>query len=214
MKYRWVWVLVAVILVGSAAGYYFLGPNSRGQAAPESLKQGEARTSEEKLRLQIEMAVSGLGAELKQALPTYDGWLVGAEFIGHQVDLETTLENARKVFGELSRIDTSLAEMVAVFRTDELRDVYGNPLKDVVIARIGLDGTTSEKVNWQGFESLNFARIAGDFWLHDELQKQWGELERKLNQETEGGHGGSKEGGQGDQGGGGNENQPSETGVG
>lgn len=198
MKYGWVIGLVAVVVVG-ATGYYFFGQGDKSKAAPESVKKIEQRTPEEELRLEINIAVSGVGAELKQAVPTYGGWLVHAEFTESEVDLATTLEGALKLFGELGRIEMDLAEAVILFRTDDLRDVYGNQLKEVVIARIGLDGATFEQVNWQGFEILNFPRITADFWLHDELETQWADLEMKQRQESQGG----TSGGSGGQGGGG-----------
>lgn len=202
MKYGWAWILAAVLVIG-AGGYYFVLQGSRSKAAPDFLIHVEELTPEEKLRLEIDRSVSGLGGELKQAVPTDAGWVVGAEFTESDVNLEMALETAQNVFSELARIDITLDEAVIVFRSDGLRDVYGHQLKDVVIARIGLDGSTMERVNWQGFEFLNFPRITDDFWLHDEMQKQWAELEKKLAEEGQSSPADQESGGSGNSGQGG-----------
>lgn len=202
MKYAWAFILAAVLVIG-AGGYYLLSQQNQSKAAPDSLTEIEKLTPEEKSRLEIDRSVSGLGGELIQAEPTDQGWIVVAEFGESDVNLETTLETAQNVFSELARIGIALDEAVTIFRTDSLRDLYGHQLKDVVIARIGLNGRTFERVNWHGFEFMNFARIADEFWLHDELEKQWADLENKLRSESgnpnqrqlNGGQGGAQGGG-------------------
>lgn len=184
MKYGWAFILAAVLIVG-AGGYYLISQQNQSKAAPDSLKKIEQLTPEEEQRLEIDRSVSGLGGELKQAERAEQGWFVLAEFADAEVNLEVTLETAQNVFSEFARLGITFDEAVTEFRTNSLRDVYGHPLKDVVIARIGLNGSTLERVNWQGFEFLNFPRITDDFWLHDELQKQWKELENRLRSESD-----------------------------
>src|SRR5690606_27159551 len=99
------------------------------------------------------------------------------------------------------RTGAPVERVILVLRTDQLKDVYGNPLRDVVVARVGLSGDTFRRIHWDGFDPKNFARVADEFWPHPELQQP--RAQREQEQARAGQTGGQQGGQQGGSGGGG-----------
>ena len=195
----WVWALLGLVIGGALGSLVFQGGS--GRAAPE--QQPPARemrvpveTPEERELRGLKIAAHGAAGQLADAVHTPDGWALGIEMSKRPAKLEELERDVLRMFREIKRTGAQVANVVLVARTDQLKDVYGHPLKDVVVARIRLTGDTFARINWDGFDPKNFTRVADELWLHDELLKQ---LQQRLAQEPSPG----QSGGQGGQGAGG-----------
>ncbi|MFO7311491.1 MAG: hypothetical protein C0P61_005455 [Bacillota bacterium] len=205
----WVWALIGLVIGGALGSFVFQGGS--GRAAPE--QQPLAReirmpveTPEERELRGLKIAAHGAEGQLTDAVQTPDGWALGIEMPKRPVQVERLERDALRMFREIKRTGARVANVVLVARTDQLKDVYGHPLKDVVLARIGLTGETFARINWDGFDPKNFPRVADELWLHDELLKQMQQrLEQEASQGQAGQQGGQDQGGSGGGGAGGGE---------
>lgn len=195
---RWGWLVVTALVLGGGIFGFTAMNQGRGQRdadPPIALPAPATPVEEERTRLHI--AVSGTDNRLVQAERGPEGWLLRVEADSQDPDLAHLLESAHTLFTELDRIRVPIAQVIVVFRTDALKDVYGHQLKDVVIARIGLEKETFERINWNGFDPRNFPRVADELWLHDLLIQQLSDLQQQTdqNQPGQGGSGSGSSGG-------------------
>ncbi|HEY8418016.1 MAG TPA: hypothetical protein VIK93_08285 [Limnochordales bacterium] len=202
MNRSWLWALAGLI-VGALLGFFAfqggLGKASSAERPPAAeVRRPPAETPEERERRAVAIAVRGVDGELVEAVHPGGGWRLGVEMRRRPPQLDELERDAMRAFREIHRTGAPVERVVVVLRTDHLKDVYGNPLKDVVVARVALSGDTFRRINWDGFDPKNFPRVADEFWLHDELQQQ---LVQREQQQTSPGQAGGQAGGQ--QGGGG-----------
>ncbi len=195
MNRGWVWAIIGVVIGGAIGAFAFRQDPVRARRAeqpPAVTAPQAAETPEERELRHLSIAIRGAGGEIASAVLAESGWELGVELPRRTVRLEAVERDALRLFREIKRTGAPVAGIVLVTRTDELKDVYGHPLKNVAIARIRLSGATFERINWDGFEPKNFARVADELWLHDELQAQAAE---RMAQEAKG-QGGSSQGGE------------------
>lgn len=190
MARKWVWT--AVGLIACAAVIWAFWGELPGQAKQETdpIAAGDKASQRdnpvEQQREELHAAVIGVNAELVEVQPSDDGWTLGVEIAEVPPDVKVMFDKAMQLFRELDRTRIPLQQITILFRTDEFKDVWGNPLKGVAAARLGLAGDVFHQINWHGFEPKNFERLANDWWMH--------ELVAPLN---EGGQGGGQQGGGG-----------------
>ncbi|MBO8142806.1 MAG: hypothetical protein H0Z37_11660 [Firmicutes bacterium] len=215
MNRGWIWGL-AGILLGTALGFLLmqgqLGRAGAGNGQPSS-DTGPADVSSEERELEaLRLAVTGTEGRLVETQLTPDGWILDIEAEASGLELERLEETACKMFKEVARTGAQVASASLLFFTDQLKDVYGHPIKGVPVARIRLNGSVFTRINWDGFDPRNFYRVADEYWLHDRLKSQFNR--RRESDEAQGGpQGGSEvgtiqsEGGAGQGGGGGHSSQ-------
>lgn len=203
----WTWALIGLVIGGALGFFAFQGGS--GRAAPQAPRPPAAEirvpeeSPEQRERRSLSIAIHGAEGKLVDAVRTLTGWSLGVEMPQRPAQLEQVERDVLRMFREIRRTGLPVANVVLVARTDQLKDVYGHPLKDVVLARVRLTGETFARINWDGFEPKNFWRVADEMWLHDELLKQ---LQQRLQQESQGqtgGQGGQNSGGGNSAGGGG-----------
>lgn len=199
--WRWIAALAAVAVVGG----FVLWRTWSGQAAPDSAPERAVEQYQqghgplERERDELFRAVIGVNGELAAAEYGDGGWTVGVEFRDATPRLDALLKQAMQLFTELDRTRLPLRDVTVVFRTDELKDVYGHELPDFVIGRLRLAGDELRRIDWYGFEPKNLERLAAEWWIHPEVSSDQGQ-----QQSTQaGGQGGSGGGGAGGGGGGG-----------
>lgn len=174
MSRTWIWVSI-VLLVGGGIGFFLLRSGT-GQAQRETnpIEAGDKVTEgDDPLQRQLEqlrLAVIGSDAKLVDAGASTAGWMVGMEIDAQGLQLANFLDDAMGLFRELDRADVPIEQATLVFRSDKLKDVYGNQLQDVVVARLRLDGETFHRINWHGFKPPNFSRVADELWVHDQVE--------------------------------------------
>ncbi len=193
----WVWLIIALAGVGVIAYMFFEGPpgQARGDTGPREARQ-QAPEDDPVLvqRERLRLAAIGTDAELVEAVPAAGGWTVGLEVTDTAPDESRMFEQAMRVLTELARTGVPIRHATVVFRTDELKDVYGNSLKDVVIGRLRLSGAEFHRINWHGFEPSNFPRLADEWWVHPQVTTTG----QQQQTDGSGGQGGSGGGGGGE----------------
>lgn len=213
MNRAWGWAFVGLV-TGLALGFaVFQGGLGRASSGPGPQAQERSaievrrppESPEEKERRTLHIAVRGSDGELVEAERAPTGWRLGVELIRRPVRLGQVERDIMRVFQEIRRTGAPMERVTLVVRTDQLKDVYGHPLENVVLARVELSGATFRRVNWDGFDPKNFPRVADDLWLHDELLQQ---LEERRQAEAGQGQAGGQQsqqsdGGAGGEGGGG-----------
>lgn len=205
-----VWKWVAVLLVVFAVGGYVLLRDDLGQAKPESEPEKAVEkvrrdaTPVEQQRGQLQRAVIGVNGEVARVEHTDGKWSLGVEFPGVPPKLGVMLEKAMRLMTEIHRTGLEIAQVELVFRSDELKDLYGHALKNVVVAEFTLPGEQFHRIDWHGFEARNFELLADEWWVHPEV------LAAEASQQggqggggSGGGSGGGGSGGGGSAGGGG-----------
>src|SRR5690606_9007711 len=105
-----------------------------------------------------------------------------------------------RFFRELARSGVPIRESSIELKTSDLKDVWGNTLKDVPILRVGLKRETFERINWQGFDANNLERVADEYWIHDEVKKSQQKQQGQDGSQDQADQAGSGQGGQGGQG--------------
>lgn len=192
-RWGW-WVLAALVVGGGLLGLAAVNQVRARDDADLPLALPPPPSPEEAERTRIHIAVSGTENRLVEAQRDPEGWMLRVEGNAPDTDLAKLLETAHTLFTELNRTRAPMARVTAVFRTDSLKDVYGRPLKDVVIARLTLEKETFDRIHWQGFDPRNFRRVADEFWLHDLLMQQIPSLQEQEAGQEEAGSGGSGQG--------------------
>jgi len=168
---RWITALGVVAVVAGIALYQTpagqAGPSSAPERAVERIKRQDdpLRRQQDALR----RAVLGVQAELAWAESSEEGWSLGVEFARAQPKLDDLLKKSMLLFRELKHVDAPLRDVTVVFRTDQLKDVYGHRLPGVVIGRLRLAGETFRRINWYGFNPRNFELLADEWWVHPEV---------------------------------------------
>lgn len=191
MNRRWL-VVLGVGLVVAAGWLWYL--QAQGKADPK-LDPLPAPTPEERQADAIRVQVEGHDLTVEQLRATEAGWALFATGKAASTELEGLHKQVGDVFKGLDRLPGArFADIGILLRTDELKDVYGNTLKDLPVLEIGLSRATFETINWDGFDPQNFPRVADRYWVHEEIQRL--ALEKQEQQSAGGG-----EGGEGDAGG-------------
>jgi len=168
---RWIAALGVVAVVAGIALYQTpagqAGPSSAPERAVERIKRQDdpVRRQQDALR----RAVLGVQAELAWAESSEEGWSLGVEFARAQPKLDDLLKKSMLLFRELKHVDAPLRDVTVVFRTDQLKDVYGHRLPGVVIGRLRLAGETFRRIDWYGFNPRNFELLADEWWVHPEV---------------------------------------------
>lgn len=187
----WGWFVLVLLVVGGFFGFTAMNQGRGGESTEPPIALPAPPTPLEEERTRLHIAVSGTDNRLVQAERGPEGWTLGVEAKAQDVDLVRLLDSAHTLFTELARTRAPIAQVIAVFRTDALKDVYGHQLKDVVIARIRLEKETFERINWHGFDPRNFPRVADELWLHDLLMQQLASLQQQQASQNQAGQGGS-----------------------
>jgi len=204
VKWNWiVWTVAGVLVLAIVGGSMFALGRMSGSDGGEQKRPAvqTPRPSEEERELQ-KIKIAASETTLEEARRTPDGWVVHVASESKELDLKKLSEGAAKFFKELARSGVEIAATSYVVRTNDLKDVWGNRLRDVPLLRVELDKQTFARVNWDGFDPQNFPRITGDFWIHDLVAQKAREQEQQGGgQQGQGGQGGGQAGG------GGGENQ-------
>lgn len=180
-------LVVLVVAVGGGAWFAQHKGKSTGKLAPLPEK-----TPLEVEADKIRVAIEGRDREVASLQKTDAGWLVHIGAKAENPELEKIQKDAADVFEAVKGTKAPLAELALNVRTNALKDVYGNTLKDLPIAEIVLLGSTIEKVDWKGFDPKNFERIADRYWIHEEILRL--HEEKKQGKQSGGGGSGSSGG--------------------
>lgn len=204
MARKWIW-LTLVLVVGGIAGFFvFKGGSGQAKSDANPIeaveKADEAEGELQEQREALKLAIIGADGQLREARHTASGWIVGVEMKAKTLHLSNMLQDALTLLEEVDRTTVPIERVTIDFRSNELKDVYGHQLQDVAVAKIRLDGQTFKRINWHGFETDNFARLAEVFWIHEGVLQQGGQQGGGGGQ---GGQSGGEGGGGGDGGGGG-----------
>lgn len=196
-RYGWVWLCVAGLALAGAAFSMGRMAASGGEAkeAPFRLRIEEP-TEEERALQEIKVAASGY--DLAESAMSQDGWVVRVEHETEAIEPKRMFSEAKKFFANLDRSRVPVAEASFLAKSNALRDIWGNRLSEVPLLRLGFDGATFARVNWQGVSPDNLTEIASDVWMHDLLLAKL----REEASQPQGGQGGQQGGGQQSQGGG------------
>lgn len=180
-------IVAAVFAVVIGVGVLLMGAG-RDESEKSQIRIPQYSLEEEE-RFKLEQMVgSGLAGPvgsltLAHAEKTSQGWMVRLESIVNSIKLDTLLDGAKGVFGEVKRADLRIAAVELQMLTDKMKDEYGRQLEKVPIAKIAFSGETFAKVVWDDFDPRDFSEIADVFWLHDELRPQEQTMIEERNKE-------------------------------
>jgi len=193
----WIWALAILAVVVVGGGAFAMGMLlGRGESRPPQV-QLVPMTPEEKELQKIKIVASG--GELVEASRDAEGWTVRVTYHVKPLDPQRLHESTLRFFRELARSGVPIKESSFELRTSDLKDVWGNTLKDVPILKVSLKRETFERINWQGFEPKNFERVADDYWIHDEVKRSEQKPQGQDGSENQSDQAGSGQGGQGGQ---------------
>lgn len=187
MGSRWIGV-TAVVVIALVGGLWLMQRGDKGEQKVAPLPE-QTKLQQEESHIRVE--VVGRDLEVKSLQHTPDGWALFVSGNGDGTDLDELLKQSAQLFQSLSRLDADFSDIGLLLRTDDLKDVYGNTLKELPIVEIGLSRQTFEKIDWNGFEPADFERVADRYWVHDEIKRLTAE---KKAQEKSGGAGSSSGG--------------------
>ena len=183
MKRTGLWVIIgAVVLVVATMGFAVGRMASAPRQTPEITVSPPSREERERRELQI----AASDGKLVEATPVEGGWIVRFEREASELALQSLHEQAARFFRDLDRTGVPIEETSYTARSNVLKDVWGNTLKDVAVFRLELKGETFRRVNWDGFVPENFPRVADAYWVHEEVLRQ--EAGRR-QQQQQGGQG-------------------------
>lgn len=166
-RYGWVWLCVAGLVVagvGFSAGRMIA---SEGRGSSEVRVRVEEPTEEERALQAIKVAASEY--DLRESTRRDEGWVVRVAHEAEGIEPKKMLSEAKKFFANLERAQVPVAEASFLAKSNSLRDVWGNRLLEVPLLRLGFDGATFARVNWQGVSPDNLTEIASHVWMHDLL---------------------------------------------
>lgn len=127
--------------------------------------------TEDERELQM-VRIAASSSKLVEARRQAGGWVVRVVQESGSLDAQSAQQAAVRFFRELARTGVPVAAASVEVRTNDLKDVWGNPLKEVPVFRVELGGETFQRVNWRGFEPKNLERVADAYWEHDLLKQQ------------------------------------------
>ncbi len=169
MKSWMIWVIVGVAIVMATGGGVLLATQlKKPEGEVCEIPSPESNEREVALR-KIKMAVtSGLAlppsdVRLTKASQGPQGWEVEIAGKSEIAELPTVLAATKKVFAELKRTGVTITEAKLLLRTDAWRDVYGRTMKDTDMLRIVLGGDTFQRIDWAGFDPMDFPQVATEF---------------------------------------------------
>lgn len=167
MNRRWIIIIgiLAVIFIGVV--WFIQGKgksNSKLAPLPEP-------SPAEAARQQLSIGLEGMNATQVVLEQTEAGWLIQAETKAEKAEKDKVLKQAADIFSSVARTQVQISSIDLLVRTNELKDAYGNTLKELPILEITLSGATFAKVDWDGFDPMNFSRIADYYWIHPEVEK-------------------------------------------
>lgn len=192
MGSRWTVAIAVVAVVALVGTIWFLQKGDQEQkiaALPE-----QTQLEKEASRIQVEVA--GRNLEVENLQYGSNGWALFVTGKAAGTDLEEILRQSAQLFQGLDRLDLDYSDIGLVLRTDDLKDVFGNTLKDLPILELGLSGETYNKIDWNAFEPTNFERVADRYWVHDEILRLAAEKAAKEKAGGAGSGGGGSEGGE------------------
>lgn len=181
---RFGWAVGLVLLIGFAGVGFWIGTLTGERASPEGdeFRPPPLPSPEEQIRRELTTAITGHDGEPLSVERTPEGWVIAVERKTDHLSVREILEGAAEMFHQLSRVGEPIARAEILYRTDALRDVYGNQLKDVAIAHIEMTKPNLERMDWRGFRPAHFPEVAERFWLHEELLRDWNEYRRSLEE--------------------------------
>lgn len=206
MARAWVWGVVILLAAAAGGWLFFAGAPGQARDSDDAARAREQVMDKDPVQVQQErltLAVLGVDARLVEARPEAGGWTVGIEMSDVPPSESRMFQKVMSALKEVARTEVPIRHATVVLRSDDLKDVYGNTLKDVVIGRLQLGGTAFERINWHGFEPRNFRRLADEWWLHPEVSTLEQEQQEAAGSGPGGGSGGGGSGGSGGGGGGG-----------
>jgi len=198
MMRSWIWALAVLAVVVVGGGAFAVGMLlGRGESRPPQVHL-VPMTPEEKELQKIKIVASG--GELVEASRDPEGWTVRVTYDVKPLGPERLHDSTLRFFRELARSGVPIRESSIELKTSDLKDVWGNTLKDVPILRVGLKRETFERINWQGFDANNLERVADEYWIHDEVKKSQQKQQGQDGSQDQADQAGSGQGGQGGQG--------------
>ncbi len=190
MRKAWLWVALGAVVFVIAGAAFSVG---RMAAMPQQSPKVEVKppTKEERELQKLKIAASE--GKLVEATPTPQGWVVRFEQEAEELSKKSLAEQAQKFFSDLARSEVEVARTSFEAKSSSLKDVWGNTLKDVPVARVELSQETFKRINWKGFSPDNFSRVADELWVHEIIERI--EEQKKQQSQQQGGQGGSQQGG-------------------
>jgi hypothetical protein len=164
---------VMVISIGIGIGLGFWSGARFEPAAPHAVQHSQEEREERKMRELLLTSGPLPAGQLQLQLHRRDeGWLVRINATIDDGLLITALQTARGLLHALARAKAPIQEVELALRTNAVRDVYGQVLSDLELARIVFTKATWDKVDWVGFDARNFALVADVYKLHPLLENQ------------------------------------------
>lgn len=195
MARKWIWLSIVLVIAGGIGFFLFKGGpgQARSDTNPIEAAEKAGETELQQQREALKLAVIGADGQLHEARHVSDGWIIGIELKATTLHRTNMMKDALTLFEELDRTNVPIEQVTVDFRSNELKDVYGHQLHDVAVMKIRLERPTFRRINWHGFETDNFERVADEFWVHEEVLKR----EQSGQQGGQGGVGGGGAGGGG-----------------
>lgn len=186
---RWVWGLGigCVVVIGAVVAYLMISGGEKGRAAPGEVRIVERTPEEEEL---ARIRIAAADGNLREATYTGRGWIVRADRKTDGVQPAVIFDRAFRFFEDLNRVAVEVEETSVLVVTDSLKDVWGNKLENLPIARFVLSRETFERINWEGFDPRNLLRVADEVWLHDAVLEEIAKEEKGRSQGQGGGESG------------------------
>lgn len=184
MREKALWVVLGAVILVVGATAFAVG---RMMAGPQSTPQIDVSPPSPEERERQKLRIAASEGKLVEATPGPEGWIVRYEEEAKELGLQPLLENAARFYRDLDRARVPIAETSYTARSNALKDVWGNPLRDVALLHMELSGATFRRINWRGFDPKNFERVAEAFWVHEEILRM--EREKKEKEQQGGGQG-------------------------
>jgi hypothetical protein len=168
-----IYTSVMVISIGVGIGLGAWSSTRFQPAVPHATRQSQAEQEERKIRELILTSGPLPTSQVKLHLQRQnDRWSVQIKAAIDDGLLATALKTARSLLHALDRAKAPIHTVELSIYASAVRDVYGQILQDLKIARIAFTSATWEKVDWVGFDPRNFSLVADEYELHPILRNQ------------------------------------------
>lgn len=174
MKRGWLWLLIGIVGIVLVGGGGFLLANKIGHKGekPDEKITVKKPSPEDEERFKIEqVAHSGMAQKageihLKELRKLPEGWFIALEASGDVANLEEALEAASQLFKEFKLTGVPITKVSGLLRTSSWRGDNGRQIKDLMIMRMGLKGSTLDAIEWRSVDPMKLPTLADDFWAH------------------------------------------------